>query len=86
MTILFYVAVHYVEAYFSQRNEHYQMHGTRETAIRRDPQINAIFPDYREMYEYSRNARYECVEFDDKAIETVQRKLTKIEGVILPLL
>jgi hypothetical protein len=86
VTVLFYVAVHYVEAYFSLQNQHYQMHGSRETAIRRDPRINAIFTDYREMYEYSRTARYDCPEFDDAAIEAVQKRLKNIEGIILPLL
>ena len=86
ITILFYAAVHYVEAYFSTNNLHYQTHGSRETAIRRDPKIAKIFRDYREMYEYSRTARYDCRYFEDTAVASVQTRLNNIKNTITPLL
>ena len=59
LTILFYAALHYVQAYFAARGKTHRMHRTRDSAVGRDPNISAIYHDYRELQHFSRQARYE---------------------------
>jgi hypothetical protein len=86
IVMLFYVAVHYVEAYFSRQSKHLVGHPARETAIQRDPKINSIFRNYRELYTYSREARYEAVYFPASEIAVVLPFLERVKKVIIPLL
>ncbi len=86
LTMLFYVALHYVEAYFSLKGEHYKNHGPRDAAIKRDPTLGVIYRDYRELYVYSREARYEAVSFTFSDIRDVTPHLNNIKNKIRSLL
>ena len=59
ITILFYAALHYVAAYFAAQGQTHRMHKSRDSAVGRDPNISRIYPDYRELQRFSRQARYE---------------------------
>jgi hypothetical protein len=86
ITILFYVAVHLVEAFFSQTSQHYKMHTNRVSAIGRDKQIRAIYVDFRELYTYSREARYEDKWFTPTDVGRIEPHLQAVKDVIEPLL
>ena len=86
ITMLFYAAVHYVEAYFSLSGRHYELHITRDSAIERDTKIKAIYDDYREMKTYSRTVRYYAVWFEADTVATVRPILDRIKTRITPLL
>jgi hypothetical protein len=59
VTFLFYSAVHYVGAYFAVRGLAHRMHKTRNSAIGRDRVLREVYNDYRELQDFSRDARYE---------------------------
>lgn len=65
ITMLFYSALHYIEAYFSAvRGFECKHHFSRATEIRNDPRINSLFPDYRLLENLSREARYDVTVFN----------------------
>jgi len=56
-TVLFYRAVHVIEAWFALRGVHHQSHTVRTRAVYRElPEVAA---DYVDLLEASRTARYE---------------------------
>lgn len=86
ITILFYVAVHYVEAYFSLSGKHHTGHKTRYSTIVRDQYISGISKDYEDMYNYSRDARYDSVAFTKADVQQIKPRLERIKKTIKPLL
>ena len=63
ITALFYAALHYVEAYFATQKIHSADHRARDSAIRRDTKLRAIYVDYSELKNFSINARYYMTSF-----------------------
>jgi hypothetical protein len=59
-TVLFYAALHYIQAYFGSQNPAlvFERHSDRDTAILEDSQIKPIRRDYRALKDWSQNARY----------------------------
>ena len=58
LTVLFYSALHYVEAFNAKHNQHFHEHPSLSQDIHRNPQLSAIYEDYRELSDFSWNARY----------------------------
>jgi hypothetical protein len=87
ITYLFYSAVHYVEAYFTRRGLGYHMHTARNSAIGRDVALRPIYDDYRELQNFSRDARYERPTGSFRTADIVYLKecLERIKGVVMPL-
>jgi len=88
ITFLFYSAVHYVGAYFALRGLFHRMHKTRDSAIGRDRLLRGIYNDYRELKNYSREARYERPSGSFKAadITYLQGCLGNIKTTVQPML
>jgi hypothetical protein len=59
-TVLFYVAVHEVQAFLAARNIHPQDHGARNRTLRAN-WPKTIWPPYESLQQVSNEARYECV-------------------------
>ena len=59
-TVLFYAALHYVQAYFAGAGRMPSRHSDREEAIHLDTRISAIWNDYRSLKDWSTRARYGC--------------------------
>lgn len=57
-TVLFYRAVHLIEAYFASLGLHHTSHRQRNATVARP--IPAALPDYLDLSELSRRARYEA--------------------------
>ncbi len=60
VTIYFYSAVHYIEAFFAVKGLHSPDHSTRRREIKADPILRAIWTQYSFLEDASRLARYEC--------------------------
>lgn len=59
LVILFYAALHYVEAYLATVGQHQRSHTTRDNVVARDPNLKKIFSEYQDLKFYGNNARYE---------------------------
>lgn len=86
ITVLFYVAVHHVQAYFAKRGRTYTHHTARDSAIQRDANLNRVYVDYRELETYSRDARYDVPGFTDADFQRLLPMLAKVKGCVAPFL
>lgn len=82
LTVLFYVAVHYVQAYFSKLGLSYTTHTNRAAAIHKDPRICGAYDDYRELENMSREAGYECSDFDCGHVRYAEECLARVKQEI----
>jgi hypothetical protein len=62
VTVLFYAALHLVEATLAP-SVHSPNHKTRNQTVQLDPRFHPIHRHYRELYYRSLDARYDCVAF-----------------------
>ena len=87
VTALFYAGLHYVEAYFAAAyNFHSSDHRTRDSAIQRDVRMKKLYVDYNELKNYSINARYYMVRFNEQDIRDLQPHLDAIRTHVQTLL
>ncbi len=82
VTVRFYAALHYVQAYFAQQNITFTQHTNRATAIARDSRIRAAHDEYRSMQDYSESARYEVHGIMPGHVRYIQQCLDNIKTVI----
>jgi len=77
-TMLFYAALHYVEAYFfadadkSHLPAHYDRHSERLPAVR--TRIGPIFVHYKDLMDASLEARYQYVSFTQVDVENLRQE------------
>jgi hypothetical protein len=90
ITGTFYTAVHYVMAYLATKNVHPVLHQVRNSQIHRDPVLNPIYVDYRELQDSSEDARYmervPVTAFKKSDLERLMERLERIKGIIMPRL
>jgi len=80
VTVIFYAAVHYVEAYFDLRyNRHHNSHKRRQRSIRNNGQLRRIYNLYRSLEDESRNARYDGKNFSPDDVEDLKGNLENIK-------
>ncbi len=91
-TCLFYSAVHYVNAYLKKsgtpipRRHRGDSGGPgRTNIVQSDPQLSAIYPEYRHLDDESRDARYELKKISEADYDKFLRpRLEKIANFITP--
>jgi hypothetical protein len=57
-TVLFYVALHYIDAFLSLKGQHPPKHEVRDDWVRKVPELRPIVADYFRLKNFSINARY----------------------------
>ncbi len=77
ITLLFYSALHYVEAYLSIKG-HSRDHATRDTEIQTNGSLQEIWPDYRRLKDTSEEARYRIANYRRTDFEAMDRRFIKI--------
>jgi hypothetical protein len=74
VTLLFYAALQYIDAYLATQGEHDPGgHDVREDLIRRDKAIRDVLPQYLRLKSFSRTARYYAGRFTPFEIEGLKR-------------
>jgi hypothetical protein len=87
LVVMFYVAVHYVEAYLAKTmGTHLRSHTTRDAYIARETNLRKIGAAYMHLKFYGYNARYEVDQFTPKDVTDASGYLASVKGAILPLL
>lgn len=86
LTALFYSALHYVEAYNAKFNTHFSKHELRNKDIQGNPVLNPIWGDYRDLSEFSWNARYNYVNYGQKELDEAKQYHQSVVSVLRPLL
>lgn len=87
LIILFYVAVHYVEAYLAKHMDvHLRSHQTRDSYIAKEANLRKVGKAYMHLKFYGYNARYEPDQFTAKDVTDALAYLATVKGAISPLL
>jgi hypothetical protein len=87
LVILFYTALHYVEAYLAkQMNFHLRSHTTRDGWITKEANLRKVRTEYFHLKFFGYNARYEADSFTAKEVAEALTYLTKVKATIQPLL
>ena len=87
LVVLFYAALHYVEAYLSTIGQHLRSHTTRDNAVGRDPNLRKVYSEYQDLKYYGYNARYEVCGFKPADVTNIAAAdFAVIKSRIRPLL
>lgn len=83
---IFYAALHLVQTYFAVRHPELdpQSHVERNRLIATTEIVEDIYPPYRKLYERSREARYQCTNWDTQRVTAARKQLERIERALLP--
>src|SRR5687767_13619864 len=57
-TVLFYIALQYIDAFLATRNVHPPKHAARDVAVANSTELAPIYNEYRKLKNDSFNARY----------------------------
>lgn len=73
ITTMFYAALHLSDAFPATQAIHPRSHLQRNRYFRQYPQLYAMWPEYNELEDRSRDARYNCVVFSPVAVQRLRR-------------
>ncbi len=82
ITVIFYAALHLVEAYFSSFGKGHNHHFTRGNALLTDARIKSLYSDYRTLEDLSREARYEIAAFNNGDLARAKACFDAIESAV----
>lgn len=63
VTVLFYAALHYVDAWLSRSAIHPHTHTERRHLVRKDRVLHRVYGHYSRLDDRSRDARYTAIQF-----------------------
>lgn len=86
VTVTFYTALHYIEAYFTSRGMGFNNHHSRGSAIQRDSTLSLLYDSYRSLEDLSREARYDCSGFNVGDLRRADASLEYIQKTVIALL
>ena len=86
LTALFYSALHYVEAYNAKYHQHFSRHEDLSREIGRNPVLQPIYDDYKDLLAFSWNARYRPVQYDAAKLVEAKEYHAAVEQVVSGLL
>jgi hypothetical protein len=81
--MLFYAALHYIDAFLAGKNLHPMNHSIRDEEIEHNGTIADVYHDYRRLKDMSRAARYEIANFGVDSLEIAKNRLAKIKAFLL---
>ncbi len=79
ITLLFYAAPHYVDAYLAIKPYHPQNHDSRDKEVASNGSLQQIYPDYRRLKDRSQAARYEIANFHRDEFTKLYRRYANIK-------
>lgn len=89
VVVLFYAALHYVDAYLTRIGSEPHTHTERRAKVRKDPNLRPIYRAYVELDDRSRDARYTEARFTadvvselfDREFSAVRRRVRSLLGI-----
>ena len=87
LVILFYAALHFVEAYLAKTLDvHVRSHTTRDNYVAREANLRKLRIQYMHLKFFGYNARYEADCFTAAEVTEALADLAKVKGAIQPLI
>lgn len=81
--MLFYAALHYIDAFLAGKQMHPLNHESRDEEVERNGTLTTIFKDYRRLKDWSREARYGIADYSLDTLRRAEERLRRIQGHIL---
>jgi len=78
--MIFYAALHYVDAYLAGKQMHPLNHEERDQEIQNNGSLTDIYKDYRRLKDLSRAARYEIANYPREKLELAKYRLARIKA------
>lgn len=86
LVVLFYTAMHYVEAYLAKNMQmHLRSHTTRDSYVSKESNLKKVRVSYGHLKFYGYNARYEIDGFTIKDVQDAVGYLTQLKTELIPL-
>lgn len=82
VTVLFYAAVHYIEAFLAVQSIHCVDHAARSDKVRTIPQMREIGKQYEALRTISRQARYQAIQICDEDVNRAEQNLAAVRSQI----
>jgi hypothetical protein len=79
VVMLFYSALHYIDAFLAGKNVHPMSHKQRDEEIERNGSLSEIYGAYRRLKDLSRAARYEIPNFPPEKLDVARDRLSSIK-------
>ena len=86
ITVLFYSALHYVDAFLAGKNCHPLTHEDRNDEIEANGSLAGIFNDYRRLEDLSREARYNIAEYPPEKFDIAVARFERIKAHVTALM
>lgn len=80
--MLFYSALHYVDAFLAGKNMHPRDHDARDAEIENNGTLSPIYKDYRALKDKSKAARYDIANFHRDKFSPIEQRFKKIKDHI----
>lgn len=77
--MLFYLALHYVDAFLAGKQLHPLNRDRRDEEIAKNGTIAPIFKDYRRLEDLSRSARYDIASYTIETLRSAAYRLSQIK-------
>ena len=82
IVVLFYCALHYVEAFLVTKNGDYRNHDFRRNEMKRHAETSAILVAYHQLQKAADEARYEGTEFRQADIDGYQPLFEQVKSAM----
>ena len=86
LIVLFYAAMHYVEAYLAMNSTHLRSHTARDSYISRETNLRKVRISYGHLKFFGYNARYEADTFTAQDVQDAIGFLAQLKVELLPLI
>ena len=87
VTGTFYEALHYVDAFLKTKNIDPPRHADRNDIVERDATLSKVWLEYKQLYDDSKLARYECHSFSQDDLKLLRGTYLKpIKELLDPLI
>lgn len=87
LVVMFYIGLHYVEAYVAKTlGQHLRSHTTRDSYISKESNLRRVRVSYGHLKYFGYNARYEVDSFTAKDVQDAAVDLAQLKNELLPLL
>ena len=80
ITMLFYSALHHIDAYLAGKNMHPLNHEKRDGEIENNGSLADIFKPYRRLKDLSRAARYDIANYGEAELASAKQRLNAIKA------
>jgi len=79
ITMLFYAAVHYIDAYLAFSGSRPKNHQQRDNAVEHNGSLAPIWNDYRRLKDLSEEARYQIASYHEGKLKIADEHLNNIK-------